>query len=78
MMSASNLRIEGQYEDGAYRCLIDIDGEDCLYCARASDDAPLNVWILERVAAWIAQGNAVQLWVDPDPIQPDMNGVADL
>jgi hypothetical protein len=78
MMSASNLRIEGQYEDGAYRCLIDIDGEDCLYCARAGDDAPLNVWILERVAAWEAAGNVVPDWVDLAPAPLQSNGVQTL
>lgn len=64
-MQATNLRIEGKYSDGGYRCLIEIDGEDCLYCARRNDDAPLNRWIIEKIDAWVADGNVIPDWVDP-------------
>jgi len=49
-----------------------------LYCARAGDDAPLNVWILERVAAWEAAGNVVPDWVDLAPAPLQSNGVQTL
>ena len=65
-MAASNLRILGKYDDGAYRCLIDIDGEESLYCARHGDDAPMNLWILERVVAWEVD-NVIPAWVDLEP-----------
>lgn len=77
-MAATNLRVVGRYLDGAYRCLIDLDGEDCLYTARYGDDAPLNLWILERVVAWEQAGNVIPDWVQPTIQQPDIQGVEEL
>ena len=54
---AKNLRVICQWQDGAYKCLVDIWDNwsqswdtDCDYCARAGDPAPVNVWILEQIA----------------------------
>jgi len=77
-MEASNLRILGKYDDGAYRCLIDIDGDESLYCARHGDDAPMNLWVLERIAAWEAAGEVVPDWVDLAPAPLQSNGVQTL
>ncbi len=77
-MKASNLRILGKYDDGAYRCLIDIDGDESLYCARHGDDDPMNLWVLERVVAWEAAGDVVPDWVDLAPAPLQSNGVQTL
>lgn len=54
---AQNLRVICQWQDGAYKCLVDIWDiylqswdTDCEYAARAGDPAPVNVWILEQIA----------------------------
>jgi hypothetical protein len=54
---AKNLRVVCQWQDGAYNCLVDIWDSwsqswdtDCVYCARAGDPAPVNVWILNQIA----------------------------
>ena len=78
MMQATNLRILGKYSDGAYRCLIEIDGENALYCARDGDDAPLNMWIMERVRDWENAGNAMPDYGDSEENQPVANGVQTL
>ena len=66
MMSAANLRNVSRYADGAYHCTIDIDGEACIYVARAGDPAPLNIWILDRIEAHLAAGNVIPAFVAPE------------
>ena len=65
-MAASNLRNVSRYSDGAYHCTIDIDGEACVYVARAGDPAPLNNWILGQIEIYVAAGNVVPDFVAPE------------
>jgi hypothetical protein len=69
-MNATNLRVLGKYWDGAYNCLIDIEGSDRSYCARRSDNAPLNLWIIAEIDAWEGAGNIAPDWVEPEPTEP--------
>jgi hypothetical protein len=56
MPLAQNLSVICQESDGAYICTVDIwddfsqSWDNCNYCARPGDQAPVNLWILQQIA----------------------------
>jgi hypothetical protein len=64
---AKNLVVEYQWNDGAYKCIVDIWNdfsnvydEQCHYTAREGDPAPINLWILGQIATGIFNPIATQ------------------
>jgi hypothetical protein len=70
---AKNLVVEYQWNDGAYKCIVDIWNdfsnvydEQCHYTAREGDPAPINLWILGQIATGIFNPIAAE----PEPVAP--------
>lgn len=71
MENVKNLKINYQYEDGAYDCILDMYDEwnhvwDTVpYIARKGDPAPINKWIIEQIDT--KQFDPIPLFQEPNP-----------
>jgi hypothetical protein len=76
MEQFKNLVVICQYQDGSYKCTLDIYDEwtktwsNTLYVARSGDSAPANVWIIQQIAT----GAYDPISACPIPVPPQDSG----